>query len=46
MWCVAADIDPHWAGVGATVPVIERLLADRRLDAVAADPDSKRPAYR
>ncbi len=45
-WCVAADIDPHWAGVGATVPVIERLVADRRLDAVAADPDSTQPAYR
>ena len=45
-WCVAADIDPHWAGLGATVPVIERLVADRRLDAVAADPDSEQPAYR
>ena len=45
-WCVAADIDPHWAGIGAAVPVIERLIADRRLDAVAADPDSEQPAYR
>ncbi len=45
-WCVAADVDPHWAGVGATMPTIERLLADRRLDAVAADPDSEPPAYR
>jgi hypothetical protein len=46
MWCVAADIDPHWAGIGATAPTIERLVADRRLDAVAADPDSEQPAYR
>jgi hypothetical protein len=45
-WCVAADIDPHWAGVGATVPASERLVADRRLDAVAADPDGRQPAYR
>jgi len=45
-WCVAADIDPHWAGVGATVPSIERLVADRRLDAVEADPTDEQPAYR
>ena len=45
-WCVAADVDPHWAGVGATVATIERLLSDRRLDAVATDPDSEQPAYR
>lgn len=45
-WCIAADVDPHWAGVGATVPTIERLIADRLLDAVAADPDSEQPAYR
>jgi hypothetical protein len=45
-WCVAADVDPHWAGIGAAVPTIERLLADRRLDAVAADPDNDQPAYR
>ena len=40
------SIDPHWAGIGASVPVIDRLVADRRLDAVAADPDSEQPAYR
>ena len=45
-WCVAADIDPYWAGIGATEQAIERLVADRRLDAVAADPDSDQPAYR
>ncbi len=45
-WCVAADIDPHWAGIGATAPTIERLVADRRLDAVVADPYSEQPAYR
>jgi len=45
-WCVAADIDPYWAGIGATEQAIERLVADRRLDAVAADPESEQPAYR
>jgi hypothetical protein len=45
-WCVAADVDPHWAGVGASASTIDRLLADRRLDAVAADPDSEQPSYR
>ncbi|MHB1572248.1 MAG: hypothetical protein ACYC0H_24000, partial [Solirubrobacteraceae bacterium] len=45
-WCVAADVDPHWAGIGATAPTIERLLADPRLDAVVADLDRDQPAYR
>jgi hypothetical protein len=45
-WCVAADIDPHWAGVGASVPLIERLIGDPGLDAVAADPAAEQPAYR
>jgi hypothetical protein len=45
-WCVAADIDPHWAGIGATVSTIRRIVADQRLDAVDADPRSEQPAYR
>jgi hypothetical protein len=45
-WCVAADIDPHWAGIGAAVPLIERLIDDARLDAVKADPAGKQPTYR
>jgi hypothetical protein len=44
-WCVAADVDPHWAGIGATASTIERLLADPRLDAVVADLDRDQPAY-
>lgn len=44
-WCVAADVDPHWAGIGATVTTIRRLVADQRLDAVIADPDGAQPAY-
>lgn len=45
-WCVANDVDPHWAGIGADVPAIERVLADPRLDAVGADPADSQPAYR
>lgn len=26
-WCVAADIDPHWAGIGASLLSIKRLIA-------------------
>lgn len=45
-WCNAADIDPHWAGIGASVSLIERLIGDARLDAVEADPAEEQPAYR
>jgi hypothetical protein len=45
-WCVAADIDPHWAGIGACVPSIQRLIADPCLDTVEADPADEQPAYR
>lgn len=44
-WCVAADVDPHWAGIGATALTTQRLITDHRLDAVMADPDSPQPAY-
>lgn len=45
-WCVTADIDPHWAGIGATAATVTRLIADQRLDAVQADPEDEPPAYR
>jgi hypothetical protein len=45
-WCVACDVDPHWAGIGADEAVITRLIADTRLDAVAADPSGEQPTYR
>jgi hypothetical protein len=43
-WCIAPDIDPHWAGIGASVILIERLISDPRLDAVEADPAEEQPA--
>lgn len=45
-WCVANDVDPHWAGIGADVSAIDQLLADSRLDVVLADPSQDQPYYR
>jgi hypothetical protein len=45
-WCVAFDVDPHWAGIGATRDAIDALVADENLDAVRADPDAEQPRYR
>lgn len=45
-WCVAHDVDPHWAGIGADVEAVEGLLADPRLDVVPADPGEEQPWYR
>lgn len=44
-WCVANDVDPHWAGIGADVAAIDELLADPRLDVVPADPHQDQPSY-
>jgi hypothetical protein len=44
-WCVANDIDPHWAGIGADRLAIDQLIADFRLDVVLADPSQEPPAY-
>jgi hypothetical protein len=45
-WCVANDLGPHWVGIGADAALIKRLVADPRLDAVAADPTGEQPTYR
>ncbi len=44
-WCFASDVDPHWAGIGADRGVVDRLVADRNLDVVRADPDEPQPTY-
>lgn len=44
-WCIANDVDPHWAGIGADTVVIDQLLADPRLDVVRADPGEDQPRY-
>lgn len=38
-WCIASDVDDHWASVGASAAVIEGLLINGGLDIVTADPD-------
>ncbi|WP_240646028.1 hypothetical protein [Georgenia sp. SYP-B2076] len=44
-WCVARDVDPHWAGIGADQSAIDELVADPRLDLVRADPRERPPTY-
>jgi hypothetical protein len=44
-WCVARDVDPHWAGIGGHTPLIKRLVVDPRLDVVPADPTKDQPHY-
>lgn len=44
-WCVANDVDPHWAGIGASTSAVAQLLADPRLDVVLADPREAQPFY-
>lgn len=45
-WCVANDVDPHWAGIGANPQAIDQLSADPRIDVVPADPHEEPPYYR
>jgi hypothetical protein len=44
-WCVARDVDPHWAGIGGSKALVDRLQSDPRLDAVVADPTQPQPSY-
>ncbi|HEU5268190.1 MAG TPA: hypothetical protein VFU35_15885 [Jatrophihabitans sp.] len=45
-WCLAWDVDPHWAGIGAHQALITALIADPLLDTVPADPTEDQPSYR
>jgi hypothetical protein len=45
-WCIANDVDPHYAGIGASSRTIDQLLAHPSLDVVTADPQVKPPEYR
>lgn len=44
-WCLASDVDPHWAGIGAEHAAIEALLGDPQLDVVPATPTDRQPQY-
>ncbi|GAA3579553.1 hypothetical protein GCM10022197_41360 [Microlunatus spumicola] len=44
-WCFASDVDPHYAGVGASEAAVRALLAAPGLDAVRAEPSGHQPTY-
>lgn len=44
-WCVAHDVDPHWAGIGAGAEAIAELSASQILDVVPAAPAAPQPTY-
>lgn len=44
-WCLASDVDPHWAGIGAGHAAIDSLLNDPELDVVPAQPTETQPTY-
>ncbi len=44
-WIFVSEVDPHWAGIGASREAIQDLLDDPVLDIVAADPRDPQPYY-
>lgn len=44
-WCFAADVDPHWAGIGTDAAAIAALVADEFLDIVPSRPEGPQPLY-
>ena len=44
-WCFASDVDPHWAGIGASKPAIDALLDDPALDVVQVRSFDTMPTY-
>lgn len=44
-WCVAKDVDPHWAGIGGSGALVDRLVREPRLDVVPAEPGQEQPLY-
>lgn len=42
-WCIANDVAPHWAGIGATAQAVQSLMADGRFDVVLADQPHDHP---
>ncbi|GAA4588406.1 hypothetical protein BJY16_008553 [Actinoplanes octamycinicus] len=45
-WCLADDVDPHWAGIGGSEAAIADVLATPGVDTVRTTPDEPVPAYR
>lgn len=44
-WCFTSDVDPHWAGIGASAGAIESLTTRTDVDVVRAAPDRATLGY-
>lgn len=44
-WCIARDVDAHYAGIGASAEAIDQLVTHTALDVVPADPTEEQPHY-
>ncbi|MCI2240433.1 hypothetical protein MO973_45190 [Paenibacillus sp. TRM 82003] len=44
-WCLARDVDPHYAGIGAAPGAIEALVHRSGLDVVLTDLTREQPHY-
>ena len=44
-WCLARDVDPHWAGIGAEQAALDSLLKAPELDVAPAQPAEPQPTY-
>ncbi|HEX7662511.1 MAG TPA: hypothetical protein VF444_23855 [Pseudonocardiaceae bacterium] len=44
-WCFTSDVDPHWAGIGASTDAIKSLTARTDVDVVPTSPTSAVPRY-
>lgn len=44
-WCIAADVDPHWAGIGGSRAAVNELVALSTVDVVHTDPSEQQPSY-
>ena len=45
-WCLANDVDPHWAGIGASTAAIDELLRAPGINITRANPTEPQPKYR
>lgn len=44
-WCFTSDVDPHWAGIGASQAATDTLLAEPRIDVVQVREGDVVPRY-
>ncbi|HEY9522136.1 MAG TPA: hypothetical protein VIR33_02765 [Thermopolyspora sp.] len=44
-WCFTSDVDPHWAGIGASTAAVQSLTVRTDVDVVPALPERTVPRY-